>query len=250
MTDLAGTAILLACAGGLAFGGLVKGATGLGLPTFSVPVLATFIPLPQAIALVSFSSIITSIWQAIEGGLFRQALRRLASLLIALAVGVAAGAGALALVAGRTLDLVIGAIVVAYSVLSFTRISFTLTPRQERWAAPVTGLVVGAVGGASMIFGPLFALYLGALRLTKDFFVVAVSICNLFGALFAVIALASYRLIGTADLGLSLVAIVPSFAGLWVGRWLRGRLNDRAFARVLALVLLAVGLNLLRKALA
>lgn len=252
MTDLAGAgaAVLLACAGGLAFGGFVKGATGLGLPTFAVPVLASFIPLPQAMALVAFSSLATSVWQAVEGGLFFKALRRLAPLVVAMGLGVAAGTGALALVAPRTLNLIIGAIVVAYSLLSFARLSFTITAQHERWAGPFTGLAVGIVGGASMIFGPLFAIYLGGLRLSKDFFVVAVSICNLFGTVFVVGALAGYSLVNTAELGLSLVAAVPSFAGMWLGRALRGRLNEAAFAKVLALVLLVVGLNLLRKALA
>ena len=252
MTDPAGvsTTLLLAGAGGLLFGGLVKGATGLGLPTFAVPVMVTFIPLPQAMALVAFSSLATSMWQAVEGGLFFKALRRLAPLIVTMALGVAAGAGALALVAPRTVTLIIGAIVVAYALLFFARVTFTIPPQAERWAGPLAGLTVGAIGGASMIFGPLYAVYFAALRVPKDLFVVAVSICNLFGTVFVVVALAGYSLVNTADLGLSLVAAVPSFAGLWLGRRLRGRLNERSFARVLAFVLLAVGLILLRKAFA
>lgn len=46
----------------------------------------------------------------------------------------------------------------------------------------------------------------------------------------------------------SLAATVPVLAGMFVGQYVRGRLSDARFSKALALVLLAIGLSLIRKA--
>ena len=45
-------------------GGLVKGATGMGLPIVALPILATFLNVPHAVAVVCIVAIFTNAWQA------------------------------------------------------------------------------------------------------------------------------------------------------------------------------------------
>ena len=54
---------LLAMALALGVGGLVKGATGMGLPLVALPILAAFLGVQHAVALMCFPGIITNIWQ-------------------------------------------------------------------------------------------------------------------------------------------------------------------------------------------
>src|SRR3990172_3575734 len=59
MTDflVLGAAAVVASAIALIAGGTVKGVVGIGLPLVSLPVMATFIPVPKAIALLLLPSL-------------------------------------------------------------------------------------------------------------------------------------------------------------------------------------------------
>ena len=85
-------------------------------------------------------------------------------------------------------------------------------------------------------------------QLGKDPFVAAVALTNGVATLVLAAAMARYDLAGRSDFAGSLFALVPAFAGLMLGQWLRGRIDEDRFRRVLALVLFAIGLNLIRKA--
>ena len=67
---------LTAFAAILLLGGLAKGVLGVGLPMITVPLLSTFILVPEAVALMYVPVLVTNIWQAFQGGYFRTALGR------------------------------------------------------------------------------------------------------------------------------------------------------------------------------
>ena len=47
---------------------------------------------------------------------------------------------------------------------------------------------------------------------------------------------------------LALLATLPVFLGMLLGQWVRGRIDQEPFRKVLLLVLVVIGLNLIRKA--
>jgi len=49
------------------FAGTVKGLVGLGLPTITIALTSFVLPLPEAIALIAFPTVITNVWQAPVG---------------------------------------------------------------------------------------------------------------------------------------------------------------------------------------
>ena len=73
-------------------GGFVKGVVGLGLPTITMGLLSVVMAPAQAAALLVVPSLITNVWQ-IGGPGFVALLRRLATMLIGVCIGVALGAG-------------------------------------------------------------------------------------------------------------------------------------------------------------
>ena len=180
MTDFLGlgAAAIAACTLGILAGGTVKGVVGIGLPLVALPVMASFITVPKAIALLLLPSFTTSVWQTFHGGQFRASVRRLWPFLLGLAAGTWVSVRLLASFDAQTLYLILGAIVAVFAALLYRRLVFSVGPRAEPWAGPVVGAASGLVGGLSMLFGTIYAMYLSGLKLGKEAFVAAVALSN------------------------------------------------------------------------
>jgi len=115
--------------------------------------------------------------------------------------------------------------------------------------APMIGIMSGLVGGLSMLFAPVYVMYLSGLKLGKELFVQVVSLANVWATIVLAVAMAKYDLFGGTDLVASLLALIPSSIGVLLGQWLRRYINEELFRKTLAVVLFLVGLNLVRRAL-
>ena len=251
MTDFLGlgAAAIVACTLGILAGGTVKGVVGIGLPLVALPVMASFITVPKAIALLLLPSFTTSVWQTFHGGQFRASVRRLWPFLLGLAAGTWVSVRLLASFDAQTLYLILGAIVAVFAALLYRRLVFSVGPRAEPWAGPVVGAASGLVGGLSMLFATIYAMYIAGLKLGKEAFVAAVALSNTWAAIVLAAAMANFDLLGGADLAGSLLALVPAFAGVLLGTWLRRHIDEERFRKTLAVVLFLIALNLIRKAL-
>ncbi len=251
MTDglgLGATAVL-ACAIAMIAGGTVKGVVGIGLPLVALPVMATFIPIPKAIALLLLPSFVTSVWQTFHGGLFTPSVKRFWPLLLGMAIGTPISVRMLATFDVNVLYLILGAVVATFAALLQLRLVIPVSPRAEPWVAPVVGAASGLVGGMSMLFGPVYAMYLAGLKLGKEHFVAVIALANVWATMVLAASMARFDLLGGTDFAASLLALIPSFAGLAIGQWLRGYINEDLFRKTLAAALFLIGLNLIRKAL-
>jgi len=150
----------------------------------------------------------------------------------------------------RTLYFILGVIVAIFAAVLYRRLVLSVAPRAEPWAGPVVGAASGLVGGLSMLFGTIYAMYLTGLRLGKETFVAAVALSNTWATVVLAAAMANFDLLGGADFAGSLLALVPAFAGVLIGTWLRRYINEERFRKTLAAVLFVIALNLIRKALA
>ena len=251
MTDLLGlgATAVIACAIAMIAGSTVKGVVGIGLPLVSLPVMATFIPIPKAIALLLIPSFVTSVWQAFQGGLFVPSLKRFWPLLLGMGIGTPVSVQMLATFDVKVLYLILGTVVAVFAALLHRSLVLPVSPRAEPWAAPVVGAASGLVGGLSMLFGPVYAMYLAGLKLGKEHFVAAIALTNVWATFVLAVSMARFNLVGSTDFVASLLALIPAFAGLAIGQRLRGWINEDLFRKTLAGVLFLIGLNLIRKAL-
>jgi len=228
--------------------GTVKGTLGIGLPLVAVPLLATVLDLPTALALMVVPVLASNVMQAMQGRDQVATLRRFWPLLLTLIPCAVLAAQFVSSVDLRTGSLVLGAIVVLFSISQLIKVRFDIPVRRERWLNPVIGVVAGLLGGVSNLFGPPLIMYLVALRLEKDAFVTTI------GLLFIVASLTLYSTLAvvgvvTFDNALaSLVAALPVMAGVFLGTRLRNRIDQKVFERVLLVVLVLIGLNLIRRA--
>lgn len=228
-------------------GAAIKGATGMGMPLIAIPMLASFLGLQHALAILVAPVLVSNVWQ-----LWRlRAARRdsplgfLVPMLAACAVGVVIGTWFLTTVPERGLTFALGALLVSYMVFRVARPSFVLGPdAAKRWAMPA-GLATGMLHGATGIAAPTGVTFVHAMRFGRDAHVFAVSSMFL---MLAVIQAPSLWIAGVWQPQFmleSLFALVPTFALMPLGHWLGDRLSQKAFDRMILAFLGVIGVKML-----
>ena len=239
--------VLAAVAGAFVLGGLVKGLLGVGLPLVIVPLLALVIPSPKAIALMAIPIVLSNVWQAADSGHVAYALRRFATLLVALALATAITARlALGLPVAALNAMVACALLLAIALMTWHP-RLDVDARTEPWWGAAVGALSGLMGGVSSLMGPVLITYLVALRLPRETFIGSISVIYLVGVLPLMGAMVSLDLLGLPEAILSTLALAPMFAGMAIGKRLRSRVSEPAFRRLLLGFLTAVAVLLLTR---
>lgn len=244
-----GWGVLAFAAAAFIAGGVVKGVLGIGLPLVVIPLLATVLDVPSAVALMTVPVLASNIQQMFQGKGVLWALKRFTTLIVPMLVATVIAAQFMAEVDFRTGSLVLGVIVVLFSLMQAFPLRTQLPARAERWGHPVAGVIAGFLGGLSNLFGPTLTMYLVALRLDRDEFIAATATIFTIGSSTLYITMAINGLLTLPSLGASAIATLPVLAGVAIGNRLRGRLPERMFRRALLLALAAIGLNLILGAL-
>lgn len=237
--------MLLVAASGFVAGGFIKGTTGMGLPLVAVPVAALVVPVPVAVALITVPILLTNLWQGRD---WRQVTRRVWPLLAVQPFATVAGVAVLAWANPQMVVGLLGALTILFVIMVRFQPAWRMTPRSERWVAPLMGICSGFSGGVSSFFGTPIALYLFMLKLDKDEFVKAIGVTYAYSAAFLLVILAAFGLLGQQLLFWSLLATPVAFFGMWLGRMVRDYLNTETFRKVVLVVLFIAGLNLIRRA--
>ena len=240
---------LLVMAVALGAGGLVKGATGMGLPAVAVPILASFLGVPKAVALMCLPLLVTNAWQIWR---FRADLATadfLPALILAGAVGVGLGTWLITSVPERGLSLGLAVMVLIYVGWALAKPHFTLSRPLGRQLAPVAGLGAGVLHGATGISAPIGVTFIHSLRLHRTAHVFAVSAMFFLFTMVQVPALAIAGVLTWTVLLQSTLAVVPALVMMPVGSWLAGRLSQKAFDRLILALLTVVAVQLLVRSL-
>ncbi|HEY9067654.1 MAG TPA: sulfite exporter TauE/SafE family protein [Burkholderiaceae bacterium] len=227
-------------------GGFVKGVVGLGLPTITMGLLSVVMAPAQAAALLVVPSLITNLWQ-IGGPGFVALLRRLATLLLGVCVGVALGAGWLSSSAsadahgGAWAGLALGLALIVYAALGLLHRRFHVKPAHERWLAPLVGVATGLVTAATGVFVIPAVPYLQALGLAKDELVRALGLAFLVATVALGASLGHGGTLHAPELLGSALVVLPALAGMGAGQWLRSRVQPETFKTVFFSGLLLLG---------
>ena len=220
--------------------GFVKGVIGLGLPTIAVGVLGVLMPPAAAAALMVVPSLITNIWQ-IAGPALVPLLRRLWPMFLALVVGVAVGAGALAGTSANLARGLLGLALMVYAALGLANRRPRIVPAWEPWLGPLVGLATGIVTAATGIFVIPSVPYLQALGLDKDELVQALGLSFLVATIALAGSLVSGGTLSAGVAGSSLLALAPALLGMWLGQRTRAAIDAATFRRWFLISLLLLG---------
>ncbi|MFM7345200.1 MAG: sulfite exporter TauE/SafE family protein [Tagaea sp.] len=231
---------LLAAAGALLAGGIVKGVIGIGTPLVVLPVLVLFHDVKESVQLLALPLFLSNVLQAWQGHGTGEVFRRVAPVTAGLAAGIVVGVSLAGTLPDALLLVVAGIFVCLASIATALAPSFAIPREWEKWLGPLTGAAGGVLGGLTTLFGPALALYLTGLRLTQAVFVKAVSILYTAGSGTLFLAVLGLQAPAGATVLVSLACVPPLFLGMALGQRLRGLLPP-ATLRLLVLGVVFVG---------
>jgi len=240
---------MLVMALALGAGGVVKGAAGMGLPVVALPILAAFLGVQHAVALMCFPLIITNARQCWN---FRAAAREgdfLPRMMAGGAAGIAVGTWLIVSVPERALSLALALIVLVYIVLRLANPHLTMSRVLGRRLAPGVGFGAGVLQGATGISSPINVTFIHAMRLGRPAHVFAVSTTFLLYSLVQALALALAGVLTPAVALEGGLAVLPALATMPLGNWLAGRVSQATFDRLVLVLLGAAALQLVWKSL-
>ena len=239
------------CAFALLCGGLIKGTLGVGTPLLTVPLMALVIPVQTAVALMAIPVVVANVWQASQTKQLGTVVSRFWPAFVAILIGTYAGVAILSAIDERNLLLIVGVVVIVFTVLQASTYKLHLAAAMEKPAGVVFGLASGVIGGLSSMFGPMLIIYLVSIRdLGKERFVASISFLYLACVVPWTLILIWFGVLDTRLALLSGAATIPVVVGMFLGQKLRHRVSDQKFNRLVLIVLMASGGTMLWRAFA
>jgi uncharacterized membrane protein YfcA len=221
--------------------GIVKGITGMGLPTIAMGLLSVIVSPVTAASLLLLPSLLTNLAQGLQGASLPTLMKRLRWLLLAIVLFAAAATSVMTNAQADGIKTALGALLICYAGFSLVGLSFEIATRHEIWLSPLIGLITGLLTGATGIFVVPAVPYLQALKLEREQLVQALGLAftastiGLWAGLFAHGALILENTL------LSALAILPALAGMYLGRLLRMRMNPVIFRTFFLISLMILG---------
>jgi uncharacterized protein len=240
---------LLFIAAAFLLAGFIKGVIGLGLPTVSMGLLAVTMPPAHALAIVIVPAIVTNIWQTFVGPYLRDIIRRLWPLMAGTVLGIWINAGMLTGPYAHYGTVVLGVLLVIYAIVGLSKFSFSVARRNEKWIGGIVGLITGMVSAATGVQVIPSMPFIQAIGMEKDELVQALGVFFTVATLALAFNLTSAGLLTAATALPGAVAMVCSFAGMFIGQAVRSRLQPEAFRRWFLIAMILLGIYLANSAL-
>jgi uncharacterized membrane protein YfcA len=225
--------------------GLVKGITGMGLPTVAMGLLSILLPLPVAAALLVIPSLVTNVWQLFSGPSLIGILRRLWLMMLFIMLGTIGGAALLMSIDPSWSSFGLGIALIFYAGYALLSPVFIVPRKAEKWLSPAIGGITGLVTGATGVFVMPAVPYLQSLNFSKDELIQALDLSFSISTIALAIGLFMHSSFHFEQLSLSAVAIVPALLGMWVGQKIRAKISPKRFRQFFLLFLVILGLELI-----
>lgn len=227
----------------------VRGGAGFGGGVVAAPLLALLMPLQMVVPLLSGMNTVTSISQGVRDWR-KAAWREIARIVPFAIIGIIVGIFFLANMDAKPLSRAFGLFVVLYSLYMLV-FKGNMPSISRRWLTPVAALislfagVIGSVFGGGV--GPVFVMYLTALRIDKDGFRATMNMLMLIMGVTRLIGLLIAGLITQKVLLLLAVALPLAYVAGRIGNRLAQRFDQQMFSRLVGGVMLASGMILMLK---
>ena len=231
LTLLTGIAIVFAAH-------VAKGLTGFGGALIATPLLLLFldprtaVPTLRLLGLVSAVVMVISLREKVD-------LKRIWPLVVAGVVFAPAGTWLLAVMDGDTIKIIIGPIIVFFS-LAFL-LGFRRPIAYEKLGFMVTGLLSGFLGGWIGIGGPPVVLFLSNQEVDKESFRANIAAYFFFSAVSGTVSCGIAGLLTRSVLMHAAVYLPAALFGLWAGNRLVRYVRESAFRRWVLHMVVASG---------
>ncbi|PHY08005.1 MAG: hypothetical protein CK528_01290 [Alcaligenaceae bacterium] len=229
--------------------GLVKGVLGMGLPTIAIGFLGLVIAPVEAAAMLVLPSLITNVWQLIAGPNFRALSRRFGTLLLGICAGTPFGVSFITSGSTQIVTAGLGIVLAIYGAFGLSAARLTVVPQSEWWLSPVMGFCTGILMGATGISALPVAPYFTALGLKKDDLIQALGLSFTVSSFALAVGLLLTGQFQMTVAAASLVALIPAFAGMFLGQRLRNKIPQDLFKKCFFGGLLLLGVYMTYRAL-
>lgn len=227
--------------------GLVKGVTGMGLPTVAVALLSLLMPLPAAAALLIIPSLVTNLLQLFSGPALKALCARLWPMMLCIIAGTLAASGLMRSGGAPRAGVGLGAVLAAYALFAFFSPQLQISRRVERWLSPAAGLITGLITGATGVFVLPAVPWLQSLSLDRHQLVQALGLSFTLSTVALAAGLYLHGVWQPGQLAMSTLAVLPAAIGMIIGGWIRGRISAVLFRRGFLGLLLILGLEMCLK---
>lgn len=227
--------------------GFVKGVTGMGLPTVAMGLLGLFMPLPIAAALLVIPSFVTNVLQLVTGPAVKLIIRRLWLMMLCILVGTVAASSLLISIHPAWSAFGLGLALVVYAFFALVSPALSVSPAREKWLSAVIGGITGVITGATGVFVMPAVPFLQSLRFSKDELVQALGLSFTVSTVALAAGLYLHGAFRLEQFSLSMMAIFPALAGMWLGQKVRSRISARRFRQCFLLFLMLMGMELLSR---
>jgi uncharacterized membrane protein YfcA len=224
--------------------GIVKGVSGMGLPTLAMALLSLQLPSASAAALMLGPALLTNVAQCF-GRHGAELLRRLWLLWLALVLATlfAPVPG----LAGGAARPVLGGVLMAYGLFGLARPRLPAPGRHAGWLGALAGGLGGALSAATGVFVMPLVPYLQSLALSRAALIQALGISFTLASLALAVRLGGLDAAAPPEAPALGVALLAAFAGMGLGGHWRRRLPAVQFQRALHAVFLLLGLLMLMR---
>ena len=224
--------------------GLVKGATGLGLPTIAMGLLGAWFPPATAAAILILPALLTNVWQMASGPDLVAIVRRHFMMYLFAVLGTLLAIRIITNANTRVATALLGLTLVSYAIVGLSGWRLVIRGRPEFWLGQVVALVSGILNGATGVFVIPSAPYLQAVHRDKDEFVQAIAVSAFVFAVALALGLGLNSALDPGILVSGTVALFAAIGGMTIGQVLRARLASAAFQNLVFAGLLALGVTM------
>lgn len=227
--------------------GVVKGVSGMGLPTVSMALLGLIMPPTEAAVLMLLPSLLTNLaqctgphWRSLCLGLWPM----WSAMILFVVFSPFSDIGA----SDKQVRLLLGMILIAYGLWGIVKPVLPSFGRHVRLAGFIAGILSGILTAATGVFVIPLVPYLQSLRLTKDELIQALGLSFMLATIALSIRLGSAGSAGVKlDVIAQLTALVSAGMGLWFGSHIRRHMRPTQFQCALYSAFLFLGLVMVGK---
>lgn len=233
---------------GLFFGGILKGATGAGMPVVAVPIIAAVYDARVAVVVLVIPNLVTNVWQAQKYRAHNAAPGFAKRFALFGFLGAALGTALLVRLPVTVLNLTMAAIILGYIGLRLARPGMRLPLDLATRLAPPAGFGGGLLQGLVGLSAPIAVTFGNAVRLDRPVYIFTISLYFTALCVAQLPLLTAFGLFSWQVFALGLAALGPMGLGLPLGDHLGRRMNPKVFDRTILTFLGALALKQLADA--
>ena len=233
-------------------GGVVKGTVGFAMPLVMISGMGAFLPPELIVAGIVIPIVTANILQVARSGLgqARAGFRDYRLFTAIVCVAILVSAQILTSIPADTMFLILGVPVVTLCAVQLAGLKIRI---RSAWRLPfsvLAGLIAGALGGLAGTWGPPTVLYLLAVDTPKTRQIAVQGVIYGAGSVMLLLGHLQSGVLNRETILFSALLLPPALIGMWMGFRIQDRLDQDKFRRITLIVLIAAGLNLVRRGLA